>query len=253
MAYYDDIARQWHAVTGYAGGAFKELALNDALLRHLPGIEGRAILELGAGNGYFMPLVLRRFAGQVPAVLVVTDQSEALLRIARTQFRVPGATYQRLDVRQPFPFGAGQFDVVLASMLFNEVPNTGFRHALGECARVLAPGGRLLMAVLHPQFVHSLDERGVLKPTPSGVLTMPGADRLRLPVVIRSLAAYQRGLTEAGFEFEQEDVYPTEAVLSARAGLRHAQGLPLAAVFCCTASGVASGGATPEARARRER
>lgn len=231
MAYYDEIARQWHAVTGYAGGAFKELALNDALLRGLPGIEGRALLELGAGNGYFMPLVLRRFSGQVPSAIVITDQSEALLRIARTQFRLPGATYQRLDVRQPFPFAAGQFGVVLASMLFNEVSNTGYRHALQECARVLAPGGLLLMAVLHPQFVHSLNERGVLKAARGGVLTMPGADRLRLPVVIRSLATYERELMEAGFEFEQEDVYPTEAVLNARSGLRHAQGLPLAAVF----------------------
>ena len=200
MAYYDEIARQWHAVTGYAGGAFKELALNDALLRHVSGIEGRAILELGAGNGYFMPLVLRRFSGQTPAAIVVTDQSEALLRIARTQFRLPGAIYQRLDVRQPFPFAAGEFDVVLASMLFNEVPNAGFRHALQECRWVLAPDGLLLMAVLHPEFVHSLDERGVLKPARGGVLTMPGADRLRLPVVIRSLATYERLLTEAGFD-----------------------------------------------------
>ena len=244
MAYYDEIARQWHAVTGYAGGAFKELALNDALLGYLPGIEGRAILELGAGNGYFMPLVLRRFSGQVPAAIVVTDQSAALLRIAQTHFRLPGATYQRLDVRQPFPFAAGQFDVVLASMLFNEVPNAGFRHALQECGRVLAPGGLLLMAVLHPQFVHSLDERGVLRPTRGGVLTMPGADRLRLPVVIRSLATYERLLTEAGFEYEQEDVFPTETVLNARAGLRHAEGLPLAAVFNCVQRGQANPGAT---------
>jgi len=32
MAYYDAIAKQWHEATGYKGGAFKELVLNNILL-----------------------------------------------------------------------------------------------------------------------------------------------------------------------------------------------------------------------------
>ena len=99
MAYYDRIAKQWHDVTGYAGGAFKELVLNDVLLQQIPGIEGRSLLELGTGNGYFLPLVFRRFSGQVPKVVVITDQSETLLSIARKRFSVPMAAYQVLDVR----------------------------------------------------------------------------------------------------------------------------------------------------------
>src|SRR5437667_416438 len=106
MAYYDQIARQWHQTTGFTGGAFKELVLNDVLLNKLPAIASRAILELGAGNGYFLPLVMRRFAGQTPAQLVVTDQSEHMLSIARKAFKVPNAQYQVLDVARPFPFVA---------------------------------------------------------------------------------------------------------------------------------------------------
>ena len=104
MAYYDRIAKQWHDVTGYAGGAFKELVLNDVLLQQISGIEGRSLLELGTGNGYFLPLVFRRFSGQVPKVVVITDQSETLLSIARKRFSVPMAAYQVLDVRGHFPF-----------------------------------------------------------------------------------------------------------------------------------------------------
>jgi hypothetical protein len=82
MAYYDSIAKRWHETTGAKGGAFKELVLNNILLQKLSGIDNCSILELGAGNGYFLPLVLRRFSGQAPSRITVTDQSERLLEIA---------------------------------------------------------------------------------------------------------------------------------------------------------------------------
>ena len=91
MAYYDSIAKRWHETTGAKGGAFKELVLNNILLQKLSGIDNCSILELGAGNGYFLPLVLRRFSGQAPSRITVTDQSERLLEIARRHFRIPDA------------------------------------------------------------------------------------------------------------------------------------------------------------------
>src|SRR3954464_2485232 len=118
MAYYDSIAKQWHEATGYKGGAFKELVLNDILLAKFPAIDSRSILELGAGNGYFLPLVLRRFSGQVPAEVVITDKSEKLLQIAQRLFRIANATYQVLDVCKPFPFLEQRFDIIIASMIF---------------------------------------------------------------------------------------------------------------------------------------
>jgi hypothetical protein len=32
MPYYDKISKQWHSVTGFHGGAFKSLVLNEILL-----------------------------------------------------------------------------------------------------------------------------------------------------------------------------------------------------------------------------
>ena len=236
MSYYDSIARQWHAATGYAGGAFKELVLNDVLIGKLPPPGGRSILELGAGNGYFLPLVLRRFGGQTPARIVISDQSERLLSIARQQFNIPGAEYLKLDVRGPFPFDDAQFDLIIASMLFNEVPERGLRSTLGECRRVLARDGLLLLTVLHPAFVNSLLTGGAIRREPDRAMTMPGAGSLRLPVVIRSEAAYRSALAVAGLEFEAEPVFATEAVRGARPGLRNAGTAPLALVFTCRAA-----------------
>lgn len=60
--------------------------LNDLLLDRIGRIEGHAILELGAGNGYFAPLMLRRYSGQTPNQVVISDQSPALVDIARSTF-----------------------------------------------------------------------------------------------------------------------------------------------------------------------
>jgi SAM-dependent methyltransferase len=186
MAYYDRIARKWHDVTGFHGGAFKKYILNDLLISKIGDVAGRSILELGAGNGYFMPLLLRRSSSQQPAPLVITDQSSPLLELARRHFLIPGAEYLLLEARRRFPFEAKMFDMVLATMVFNEVPTPGLRQALSECHRVLRPAGRLLATVSHPQFSESLARREELRSTGSGV-TMPGAEGLRLPVVRRSV------------------------------------------------------------------
>jgi hypothetical protein len=100
----------------------------------------------------------------------------------------------------------------------------------------LAPDGRLLITVTHPDFVASLHKRGLLKPTPQGVLTMPGSGTLRLPVVNRSLASYQRGLQTAGFQYAEDEAYPTQDVLNLKAGLRHSWKVPIALIFTCTPS-----------------
>ena len=236
MAYYDHIAKHWHETTGDKGDAFKELVLNDLLLEKIASIDGYAILELGAGNGYFLPLALRRFSGQTPARIVVTDHSPKLLELAQRHFPLPGAEYQDLDVRQPFPLSDGQFDLVIATMLFNELPTRDFGRALKECRRVLAREGRLLMTVTHPDFIASLHKSGLLKSTPQGVLTMPGSGTLRLPVVIRTVARYRHSLQEAGLQYEEDEAYPTQDVLDLKAGLRHSWKVPIALIFTCTPS-----------------
>jgi SAM-dependent methyltransferase len=233
MIYYDAIADQWHQATGFEGGTFKKLVLNDILLKKVPAIDKCAILELGTGNGYFLPLMLRHFAGQMPSSITLTDQSEKQLKIAKTHFQIASAEYKVLDVCDPFPFNDGQFDIVIASMLFNEVAAAGFRNSLREVHRVLSGDGLFLMAVTHPDFNDSLQKRGLLKPTPERTLTMPGSGNMRLPVVMRSLASYESCLQKAGFQYESEEGYPTPEVLSLQAGLRNVWKIPVSIVYAC--------------------
>ncbi len=80
MAYYDRIAQLWHKETGIHGGAFKRYVLNAELMQCFDRIAGISILELGAGNGYFMPLVMERYSGQVPEDVWITDRPGIQLR-----------------------------------------------------------------------------------------------------------------------------------------------------------------------------
>ena len=233
MAYYDQIAKQWHTGTGYEGGAFKRFVLNEVLIGMIPDVLDRSILELGAGNGYFVRLVLRRFSGRHPSRIVITDQSNRLLEIARRHLRVTDAEYQPLDVGDAFPFPDKSFDLIIASMLFNEIPRRIFKNALKECNRVLSDRGLFLMAVTHPSFVNSLRKRGLLTHAQGEIFVMPGSGSLRLPVVIRSKEAYERQLTESGFHFKGEEIFPTTEVLNAKSGLKNTGKVPLALVYQC--------------------
>jgi ubiquinone/menaquinone biosynthesis C-methylase UbiE len=178
-------------------------------------------------------LLLRRFSGQKPARLVVTDQSGELLELAQHHFSVPEAEYKLLDVRSAFQFPDNTFDLILATMVFNEVSPAGLRKALEECYRVLKENGQLLVTVTHPAFVESLAKRSQLKRLPDGFLTMPGADGLRLPVIPHRVEHYESVMQKAGFQFEKEAVFATSEVLHARPGLREAGNIPIALIVDC--------------------
>ena len=233
MAYYDRIAKRWHEITGYQGGSFKRHVLNELLIEMVGAVAGRAILELGAGNGYFMPLVMARYSGQVPARLVISDGSAKLLAIAESAFFIPGAEYLQLDVRSRYPFDDGAFDLIVATMVFNEVSTGGLRRALRECHRVLAAKGELLLTITHPAFVASLDRRQQLRADRRGRLTMPGPAELRLPIVPRRVRDYERLLAKAGFAWEKREVHLTEEVLHEKRGLRKVGERPVGLIFRC--------------------
>ncbi len=230
---YDRIANQWHSITGSHGGALKKYLLNDLILNKIPYIDNLSILEVGAGNGYFIPLLLKRFSGQVPAKITITDQSSELLKIAKKNFPIDGAVYLPLDIRSNFNFPDGEFDLILSTMVFNEITKGGLFRALTECYRILNKQGFILATVLHPEFITNLDKRGMLRQNQKGHLTMPGAKNLRLPVIRRKMDEYYYLFKETKFQFEVEEVFSTKEIINDKSGLQYAGNCPLAAIFTC--------------------
>lgn len=164
---------------------------------------------------------------------MISDQAVALVDIARSTFGVAEAEYLALDVQEKFPFSDGAFDLILATMLFNELPLGALRQAVRECRRVLAPGGRLLATVAHPAMIYALAKKGVLTDFGRGLFAMPSAGGLRLPVARRSVEAYQTALADVGFAVTLEDVSPNAKTLGEKPGLTLPRNTPMALICDC--------------------
>ena len=98
------------------------------------------VLEIGCGSGAMAAAVLRRF----PAVqMTATDFDESMVQAARARLSPFGG---RAEVRQAdataLPFDDASFDLVLSFVMLHHVVR--WEEAVGELARVLRPGGRIV-------------------------------------------------------------------------------------------------------------
>lgn len=103
---------------------------------------GRAtgrVLEVAVGTGLNLP----HYRGDVP--LVGIDLSPAMVELARARAREIGrAADLRVGDAEALDFPDGSFDAVVCTFSLCGIPDP--HRAVGEMARVLAPGGSLLLA-----------------------------------------------------------------------------------------------------------
>jgi 2-polyprenyl-3-methyl-5-hydroxy-6-metoxy-1,4-benzoquinol methylase len=106
-------------------------------------IAGRVVLEIGCGRGEFAcSLALSR---EPPRKLIAADFSIAALEKARlvaNEISAERICWQQADI-QALPFENNLFDTVVSCETIEHVPNP--RLAVDELARVLKPGGRLIL------------------------------------------------------------------------------------------------------------
>jgi len=90
--------------------------------------------------------------------VVGIDRSSALIQSAAEHAaRTGAARFVLADVRA-LPLASGRFDGVVCNHSLNEMRDP--RPALSEFARVLQPGGRLIVLMLHPCFYGGRDRSG---------------------------------------------------------------------------------------------
>jgi ubiquinone/menaquinone biosynthesis C-methylase UbiE len=135
-------AEWWQAqFTGGVDAEYTEQILPLAV-EHVAG--ARRVLDVGTGEGQ----VARAAAGvpgdAAPAVVGV-DPTWAQLEVARAR---GGGTAYAGATAAALPFPDGAFDAVVACLVFEHIDDVD--DALGEVARVLAPGGRFLFFLNHP-------------------------------------------------------------------------------------------------------
>lgn len=137
--HYDGIPGALTAFTGLVTG---HEALAGRLIR--PGafdVRGcKQILDAGCGNGRYSRFLLRHADGA--ATITGFDLSPGMLARARKRLSSSRVAHATADLTK-LPFGDGQFDAIVCGWVLEHLPDP--RPGLRELARVLRPGGKLLL------------------------------------------------------------------------------------------------------------
>jgi ubiquinone/menaquinone biosynthesis C-methylase UbiE len=100
------------------------------------------LLDIGCGTGRFLDFVKQAW----PRLKIVgLDMSDAYVRHARRHLRRRPRTSFVIGKAEAIPLADASQDAVTSIFLFHELPPKVRRNALRECARVLKPGGRLIL------------------------------------------------------------------------------------------------------------
>jgi SAM-dependent methyltransferase len=137
--HYDGLPGALTAVTGLVTG---HEALAGRLIR--PGafdVRGcKRILDAACGNGRYSIFLLRH--ADADAKLTAFDLSPRMLQRARARLHSDRVTHAVADLTR-LPYADGAFDAAVCGWVLEHLPDP--TPGLGELARVLQPGGKLLL------------------------------------------------------------------------------------------------------------
>lgn len=161
----------------------------DALVlgRLLPRLAGASVLEVGVGTG-------KNSAALAEARLLVgVDLSAGML--ARAKARLPGAARAallRADLLAPLPFATGSFDLATIDLVLEHIADV--HRVIAEVARVLRPGGRVIVIELHP-YRQRLGNRAHFEDPATG-------QRVDIPVFLHTVSELAQAGLGAGLRLE---------------------------------------------------
>jgi SAM-dependent methyltransferase len=135
---WDQSAAAWVASLGEAGDFSRRHVLDGPMTARVAALGPVKALDVGCGEGRFCRIL--RELGVTPTGV---DPTVALIERARTLD--PGGDY-RVGRAEALDFADGAFDLVVSYLSLIDIPD--IRAAIPEMARVLRPGGRLLIANL---------------------------------------------------------------------------------------------------------
>ena len=135
-AWFETHAGEWDAIRSlHVAESQVEAAMDDVLGRAPIG----TLIDIGTGTGRMLEL----FAGRATQALGI-DRSSEMLRLARAKLAGAANTELRQADLYALPMADGGADVAILHHVLHFAQQPG--AAIAEAARVLGPGGRLLIA-----------------------------------------------------------------------------------------------------------
>lgn len=126
---------------GWRGRLHHEIAERTLSLVTGGGDRPRRVLDVGCGTGY----LLERLAGRLPDAVALdgVDPAPSMAEVAATRSSADRRVQVTAGVAEHLPYPDGRFDLVVTTTSFDHWSDQ--RAGLRECARVLTPGGRLVL------------------------------------------------------------------------------------------------------------
>ncbi len=137
----------WDKILGeYEGDPYRRFVMIPALIKLLPNLQGKSLLDVGCGNGILIPHLLEAGAESVVGIDIIPE----LLEIARKRLPETVKLYQK-DVTKPFQLAEAPFDGAVSNFVLNEVEN--LKGSLQNIYDQLHLGAFFIMGVTHPTFL----------------------------------------------------------------------------------------------------
>jgi len=133
----------WFIDTFVFRGQWRELRQRTATLAQLQ--PGEQVLDVGCGTGTLAMEVAPR-VGSAGRVAGVDPSTQQIARARKKAARRHVPIDFQIGVIEQLPFPDQTFDVVFSTLMMHHLPADVKRQGLAEIARVLKPGGRLVIA-----------------------------------------------------------------------------------------------------------
>ena len=140
VADYDSFAVAYSASN--ENNLFNAFYARPEMIRLAGDVAGLEILDAGCGSGPLMEALRGK-----DAVVSGFDLSPAMVELARQRLG-EDADVRVADLGAPLPYPDDSFDLVVASLSLHYVKD--WNSAMAELRRVLRPGGRLIVSIIHP-------------------------------------------------------------------------------------------------------
>ncbi len=142
---FEAAARQWWDLDGEYAALHHINPLRARFIETcVAGLDGKSVLDVGCGGGILTEAMATR-----GAVVTGIDMGETALSVARRHSQGSGLSiaYERTTVEATAAARPQAFDVVTCMELLEHVPSPA--SVITACARLLRPGGHLIVATLN--------------------------------------------------------------------------------------------------------
>ena len=144
---WDQAIGSWVEFVRTGKDHYREHMNGPSLKRLIGDVNGKSMLDMACGEGYFS-----RYYARTGADVVGVDFSEEMIKAAREEeSRNPlGITYHLADVTDMSLLESETFDIAFSFMALMDI--TDYESAIGEASRILKRGGRFVFTIIHPCF-----------------------------------------------------------------------------------------------------